>query len=330
MLQLENKTPFAANMALFPNEQGIETLYIIVKASFYIGDKWTLLEEQIPPVEADVYYGEPETTSLKYASDYHIGKPVTDIVMNGLACTPDQEEVTQLDVSLQVDSLKKTIRVFGNREWRDGLISTPKPFKTMPLVYEKAYGGAHFINGELVSAEQRNPLGQGYAGSRKVSEMTGMPLPNLEDPYHLIKSHDDKPVPACFGFIAPGWEPRVKFVGTYDDIWQTQRAPYLPKDFDSRFFNMAHPDLVGTGYLKGGEAVSITGMHPSGKIQFNLPSVGLKSNISIQNEMYNPEFNLETLLLEPNQLRLSMVWRASLPCDKKALKIISATVSLRR
>jgi hypothetical protein len=330
MLQLENKTPFAANMTIFPNELGIETLYLIVKASFYIGDKWTLLEDQLPPVEADVYYGEPETSSLKYASDYHVGKPSTDIIMNGLACAPGNEEVTKLDVSLQVDSLRKTVQVYGNREWQNGLISNPQPFVTMPLVYEKAFGGSHFIDGELDSADQRNPLGLGYAGSRNVSEMNGVQLPNLEDPAHLILSHEDKPTPACFGYIPPGWEPRVKFVGTYDDVWQNQRAPYLPEDFDNRFLNMAHPDLVSSSYLQGGESVSIYGMHPDGEMKFNLPVVNIHSSVNIGNEEHSTKLNLETVLLEPNQIRLSMVWRAAYPCDKKALKIKKVKVALKR
>lgn len=330
MLQLENKTPFAANMALFPNEHGVDTLYLIVKASFHIGAKWTLLEKQQPPTEADVYYGEPETSSLQYASDYHVGKPGTDIIMNGLACAPDKQEVSQMDVQLQVAGMSKTVRVFGNRQWDQGKITAAEPFTTMPMIYEKSYGGSHIIEGEIDSSEARNPIGTGYAGTRNAAEMTGINLPNLEDPQNLIATIDDKPIPAGFGFLCPGWEPRVKYVGTYDDEWQTQRAPYLPKDFDKRFFNMAHPDLVAPGYLQGGEDVYISGMHPNGNLKFNLPLVKLGATVSLSNEKASLPFNLETVLLEPNKLQLSMVWRTAYTCDKKALKINSIHVSLKR
>jgi hypothetical protein len=330
MLQLENKTPFATKMALFPNLDGIETLYLMVKASFYIGDKWTLLEKQLDPVEADLYYGEPESSSLKYASDFHIGKPGTDIIMNGLACAPGKGEVSQLDVALSVGSLGKTIRVFGDRKWDEGRISSPQSFTTMPMVYEKSFGGAHILEGEVNSIEKRNPVGAGFAGARTDKEMNGVRLPNLEDPANLIQTVRDTPQPACFGFISPSWEPRAAFAGTYDETWQNNRAPYLPLDFDSRFFNMAHPDLVAAEPLKGGEPVSISGMHPSGVIQFNLPVVALKSSIDVENTTHHPEFNLETVVLEPNQLNLSMVWRAAFPCNKKALKIKSARISLKR
>ncbi|VAW59392.1 hypothetical protein MNBD_GAMMA11-1108, partial [hydrothermal vent metagenome] len=83
MLQLKNNTPFAADMALFPDEHGIDTLYLIVKASFKIGQQWTLADKQLPPVAIDEYWGEPEKSSLKSVSDFHIGKPTTDILMQG-------------------------------------------------------------------------------------------------------------------------------------------------------------------------------------------------------------------------------------------------------
>lgn len=329
MLQLNNKTPFAASMALFPDEEGIDTLYVMVKASFNIGPQWTLLDEQMPPVAADIYWGEPESSSLKIASDYHIGKPSSDIIMTGLACAPDRKMVKNLDVNLTVGQVSKTVRVYGDRQWIDGQASEPVAFETLPMVFEKCFGGVHLVDGEVDSAEMRNPLGCGYAGKRTMAEMNGVPLPNLEDPQNLITRHTDTPPPACFGFIAPSWHPRAEFAGTYDEHWQTHRAPYLPEDFDSRFFNMAHPELVYPGYLQGGESVSISGMHPRGELSFELPKLNLVPQFKQRQHVHSAAFNLETLVLEPNLLQLSMVWRASYRCDKKALNIEEIKVSLQ-
>ncbi len=330
MLQLKNNTPFAADMALFPNEQGIDTLYIIVKASFKIGSKWTLSDEQISPVKADEYWGEPNDSSIKYASDFHIGKPVTDIIMLGSAFSPNAEPVKQLDVSLEVGEVHKTIRVFGNRVWQNGAISEAEPFQNMPIVYENAFGGSHINNDGEHLLETKNPVGRGFAGKRSINEMNDIALPNLEDPAMLIKQYTDQPEPACFAISSPSWKPRTNYVGTYDEAWQTQRAPYLPLDFDKRFFNMAHSNLIYPGYLTGGEAVHITNMHAGGDMQFNLPRVNLVSRVDINNKHEHPPFNLETLLLEPNQLQLSLIWRAALPCDKRALKIKDVNISLSR
>ncbi|MDH5354101.1 MAG: DUF2169 domain-containing protein [Gammaproteobacteria bacterium] len=329
MLQLNNKTPFAASIALFPNQQGVDTLYVMVRSSFNIGPQWTLLDEQMPPVEADVYWDEPKNSSLKLASDYHIGKPSTDVVMTGLACAPGREIVKQLDVSLAVGRVSKMVRVYGDRQWVDGRVNDPVPFETMPLVYERAFGGQYINKGRVESVEERNPVGCGYAGGRSVKEMNGVPLPNLEDPAQLIGDPANEPPPACFGYCSPAWQPRADYVGTYDQMWQTQRAPYLPDDFDSRFFNMAHPDLIYPEYMQGGESVYISGMHPNGELRFDLPRLQLSSGFKVGNRVDSESFKLETLHIEPNLLQLSMGWRAAYPCDKKALRIEEITVSLK-
>ncbi len=317
-------------MALFPNEDAVDTLYVIVKATFNIAKDFTLADDQPEPVAADVYWTEPGKSSLKFASDMHIGKSATDIIMIGHACAPEQKETTQLDVGLSVGKVKKQVRVFGERQWQDGRITAPAAFKTMALVYEKAFGGDHVIADKLDSADTRNPVGKGFAGKRKVEEMNGMPLPNLEDPAQLIRDYTDTPNPACFACCAPNWQPRVEFAGTYDEVWKTTRAPYLPTDFDKRFLNVAHPDLVYPGFLQGGEPVRISGMHPKGDLQFDVPQVGLATQITMAGNVEQPDFELDTLLLDPNQLKLSMVWRAALPCDKKALKISEIKIALSR
>ena len=46
MLQLNNLTPFAADIATFPNEQGIDSLYVIVKATFIMGEPLCLADQQ--------------------------------------------------------------------------------------------------------------------------------------------------------------------------------------------------------------------------------------------------------------------------------------------
>lgn len=330
MLQLKNNSPFAATMALFPNVHGVDTLYVIVKATFNIGNKWTLAEKQLPPIAEDAYWTEPVKSSLKAASDLHIGKLATDIIVTGDACAPEGKQANQLDVQVMVGQVRKSIRVFGDRQWQNGGIAHPIPFQTMPMVYEKAFGGVDEENGVIVSADMRNPVGAGYAGRKKARELNGTPLPNLENPAQLIQDIKDMPTPACFSYISPGWQPRANFAGTYDEQWQKNRAPYLPDDFDMRFFNAAHPDLTYTGFVTGGEPVRISGMHPKGDLQFNIPHVRLAAKVNVKNRIETPVFDMETLIIEPNHLQLSMVWKAALRCDKKSLKISEVTINLSR
>ena len=327
MLQLQNNTPFAVDNAFFANEDAIDTLYILVRATFNIGKHWHLADEQLQPIVADEYWTEPAKSSIKYSSDYHTGKVCSDIIMLGHAFSPEGKDVHQLDVNLRVGEVHKIVRVFGEREWHNGQITQARSFKTMAMVYEKAFGGVHILDGAVKTMEQRNPVGRGFSGTRTVEEMNGVLLPNLEDPYDLISDINHKPNPACFGVSAPHWMPRAGYAGTYDDNWQKRRAPYLPIDFDKRFFSVAHPDLVYPGYLQGGERVEISNMHSNGNISFNLPRVHFQAEVSLDDALVRPRFNLETLLLEPNQLKASMLWRGAVRCDKKMLKISSVKVT---
>ncbi|MFT6987545.1 MAG: hypothetical protein ACJAT7_003401 [Psychromonas sp.] len=330
MLQLNNTTPFAAEIATFPNEDGIDSLYVIVKATFLMGAQWTLADEQIPPQMGEEYWGEPGQSSLKQLSDFHVGKNSTDIIMQGNACAKNNQQVRQLDVQLAVGQVQKKVRVFGDRHWQNGQPSLPTPFQSMPMVYERAFGGQHEVDQTTILVEERNSVGCGFAGKRSIQEMEGLPVPNIEDPKQPIQSIKDNPLPAGFAPCSGDWLPRRKWAGTYDEHWQTTRAPYLPEDFDKRFLNAAHPDLIYPGYLQGGEAIQITGMHPAGDIQLNVPQIKMLCNAVVNNKAMPLQLNIETLTLQPNEKRLSMVWLAPFECDKTLLKIKEIEVKLSR
>lgn len=320
-MQLNNGTPFSAQNVILPNEDGVDTLYTIVKASFKIGQQWTLADEQIPPQTKDEYWGEPAASSLKYSMDFHTGKASTDIVILGNACAGNNQPVRQLDVVVMVGDVHKTLRVFGDRYWNKGRATHPEEFQSMPLVYENAFGGQHIVDNQLQSLEQRNPVGKGYKGNRPALEMESLPLPNIEDPGQLIQSVSDTPEPSGLGFKAPHWSPRADYGGTFDENWQKKRAPYLPTDYDKRFQNAAHPDLIYPGFLLGGEEVSISHMHPGGTMGFLLPQINLKGRVKIAQKDYPLSFNMETLIIEPADMRLQMVWKASHVCNNDAQKV---------
>jgi hypothetical protein len=330
MLQLQNNSPFAAALALFPNEQGIDTLYTIVKATFSVYPHLTLAQQQIEPQQKDVYLGEPLDSSLVLASDYHTGKSATDILMTGSAFSLDGQDVNQLDVSLGLADLRKTVRVFGNRYWERGRHTAPDFFTEMPMVYEAAFGGVLLVDGQIHQLEERNPVGQGFYGNLTSDEVEGWPLPHLENPRQLISSLGFRPEPACFAPLAPHWKPRATFAGTYDQHWQSHRAPYLPEDYHPRFMNSAPVDQIYPEFLQGGEPVSIVGMHPMGELNFNLPAVNLVNRVHLTGQEVTTQFVLETVHLQPNALQVAMVWRSAYRCDKNAHRIRQISVHMAR
>ncbi|RKH47405.1 DUF2169 family type VI secretion system accessory protein [Corallococcus sicarius] len=331
MLQVQNETPFVPGLFILPDEAGVDTVYLSVKATFHFGAGALQVAEVQPPlVLADTYWGESGASSLKYASEVHLLKPGTDVVLVGDAFAPGGRAVTSCLVSLGVGALQRTLQVFGARQWKGGVmsprISTPEPFVRMPLRYEHAFGGTHVPEGGRgeVLAEPRNPVGRGFRGRRSASEMLNLPLPNVEDPRALVHSISDAPVPMGLGYVAPSWMPRRALAGTYDEAWKTGRAPYLPRDFKPDYFRAASPGLSAAGFLEGGEPVELRNVTPSGVVSLRLPRCELDVTARIAGRSQQVRMRLETVLLEPGEERLSLLWRGALPCDKQVLKVEGA------
>jgi hypothetical protein len=196
----------------------------------------------------------------------------------------------------------------------------------MPLVWERAFGGLH-RRGDKVLAEERNPVGCGFAGGRSSNDMQGQPVPNLEDPAAPLQSLGQASAPACLAPTAPSWLPRRSWAGTYDAAWQRGRAPYLPDDFDARFFHCAAPDFAFDRYLEGGEPVQVDGVSPDGPIAFTVPDARLAVSVTVAGSTQQPPAYLETLSIEPDENHVCLTWRAALRCDRQVLKVEKIVVS---
>ncbi len=330
MLQIDNQTPFQALMAVLPNRDAIDTLYVILKATLTLRPRLALAAVQIPATLADEYYGDPTASSLKQVSEVHIGKRGTDVLLVGRAWAPGGQAAPEVWVRVSVAERQKTIRVFGDRTWtRDGTPSAPEPFEAMPLVWERAFGGVHQLPDRML-AEERNPVGVGFAGRRGAEELLGRPVPNLEDPTARLERLGQNPAPACFAPTAPHWLPRRSFAGTYDDKWQRKRAPYLPLDFDARFFQCACAEMTFDRFLQGTEPVEVRGVTPDAPISLTLPVANLEVEVKVAGAEEHPVANLETVLVEPDENRMCLTWRAELPCDRKVLKVEKITVTRKR
>lgn len=330
MLQLKNLSPFAPAISIFPNRDGIDTLYVVVKGTFTLWPSVELAEQQLPPQRADEYWGDPDRSSLKYASELHLGKPGTDVALVGSARSLTGP-VDQMLVTLAIGSRSKSLRVFGDRVWSFlGSPSSPQPFEVMPLVWERAFGGTHTHDDGSALAEERNPVGQGFAGAQSSADRVGQKLPNLEDPLQPLSSATQVVAPACFGLVAPSWLPRRSWAGTYDQSWQKRRAPYLPHDFDPRFFQCATPDLVFERPLVGGEPVLLAGLSEAPSLRLALPrcELGIAVRVAGRQEELSPQ--LETVLFEPEENRFTVTWRAERVCDKQVLRIDQVLIELRR
>lgn len=332
MLQLLNHTPFSASLAAFSDTEGVECGYALVKATFQLSAQGPILAEaQVPLVPTDAWWGEPEKSSLKAVGEFTLPKPSTDVLLTGHALA-GRDNTRVAEVSLKVGPLAKTLRLFGNRRWERtdmGWEATPPEiWEKMPLCWELAFGGkAPQTDDKPPEYEPRNPVGRGFIGERE-RDYEGRLLPNIEDPAQLIHRPTDRPSPACFAPIAPAWSPRREYAGTYDEAWQKNRAPYLPRDFDPRFFQVAPPGLTAPGHLRGGEPVELSGWS-GGPLRFLLPVCTLALVFDFDNQRIPQTPNLETVLFEPDAGRLQLLWRAGIKVDKHLLKLREVAVHCR-
>lgn len=318
MLQLGNETPFTTTLALFPDEHGVDTLYIVASARFtFLGGALRVADDQRPLRSSDEFHGPPHTSSLKYPGELHLRKPGTDVLVLGDAAAGGRP-VDVIDVGLRIGNLlDKHIRVTGDRTWHTEGPSRPAPFVRMPLRYERARGGPLPGRNDV---DPHNPVGTGHRER----------LPNLEDPARPMQHARDTPPPVGFGPIAPAWAPRRDRVGTYDDRWRTSRAPYLPADFDPRFFLTAPPDQVLAVPLRGGEPIELRNFWPTPHLRTRVPTCLLSAEAQVAGKTETIALALETLLLEPEEHRLELLWRGALPCDKRMVQVERVDIRIQR
>ncbi len=338
MLEVRNHTPLSTALIPGLDKNGYDYAVVIMKGNFKITpnqNRLVLSDEPAIIFQGDAHYGDPVETSVRYESDTSMLKRGTDIVVNGHAYAPGQHAVLAQDVSLQVGNLNKTCRVFGDRHWEKSVTawgySHPAKFDRLPLLYENAYGGIapNSAENKTPEASTSNPLGKGYIGL-KGKPTEGLPLPNIEDRRYLIQKWDDRPPLAGFGFISRGWQPRIALAGTYDAHWQKQRHPLLPLDFDDRYFNGAHPDLITPVPLSGGEPVILTNMSESGVMAFDLPVWHDPVTVFLKDSKVLFQPVMDTVVIEPDAHNVQITWRVTVPCPKQFLYIDTVIIGKKR
>jgi len=242
MLQISNLTPYAADRAIAIDPSGTQVWVVVIKATFELGEDNSVSpaaeDDQEPVCTAPEYFGEPGRSSLRRESKLVYAHPGTDIIVNASAYAPNGKPCPEVMVGVKVGPVRKLLRVLGERRWRwrfgKVVPSAPEVFTTMPIRYERAYGGTSPDARATPAMDARNPIGRGF--HHRPEGVLDRPAPNLEDPDHPIKSAHPSSQPAGLGIIAPWWLPRRTFGGTYDAAWRKERMPFFPDDFDPRFF----------------------------------------------------------------------------------------------
>lgn len=337
-MEVRNETGLEQALTIGPGPSREPVLSVIVKGTFDLPREENaiaeLADEQIPVAEGDEYHEDPDG-SVRIESEMAPFKPRTDLVVVGAAHAPGGEPAQVVNAGLRVGDTGKVIRVVGNRVWwtpRGRSVpraTEPEPFATMPLVYERAFGGLDQEGGGWC---QRNPVGVGYLEPGRDAPVEEVPLPNLEDPAAMIQGWTDHPRPTGFGFYGRSWEPRRSAGGTEEGTENPDPVFGLPEDFTVDFFNGAHPDLQVPGYLGGDEWVDTRHLTPEGRRRFRLP--GLAPRVVVETgsggdaagrpEAGELDLHLDTLVFVTEEEIFCQVWRGQLRLGERVEEAIQA------
>ncbi|TIN30534.1 MAG: DUF2169 domain-containing protein [Mesorhizobium sp.] len=308
-LWLENRTPFSVASHVQLDIDGQEVLVVMLSASFESPEQNDLLrlaDEQLPVAFGDVPFGDPARSSNRYEADIAPVKPAAEVIVNGTAYAPKGGPVREMQVGLSIGNIRKVLNVVGDRIYDSGSYSKPHPFRTMPVVYERAYGGTT-LDGKV---ERRNPVGVGFHHAASADLTVRTQAPNITYPGEPYLSPSDRPAPAGFGVLGRGWQPRIAYAGTYDEAWIDRQWPLPAKDFDARH-HLSTPADQHLPQLAGSEEVSLIGLTPTGHWSFRLPRITAPVRLIYDDRIEESAFAPDTVIIEPDLWRVTL--KARLP-----------------
>jgi len=335
-MELLNATRMVAAYNQGLDADGREYLVVIVKGTFDLpvdGSVARLLDEQQPLLMSDTFAGDPALSAPLREFDFAPFKPYCDVLVSGSAHAPGGRPVSQLTVGIRVGRVSKAFSVYGPRHWQPGALGTsasaPQPFVRQDISYASAFGGSHPAPGnpEQLLCNLRNLAGQGwYPRSLSGGTVVGMPMPNTEKLGQPVDAPHGDFEPMALGPLGKHWQARVGFAGTYDQAWQDEQFPFLPRDFDERYFQAAPADQQ-TDYLKGGEEVFLLGLLPTERAGFRVPSVPMPVTYFLSAGGHETaQAVIDTLLVDTDANQVEITWRTRRPLKRSLFEIAQVLV----
>ncbi len=186
----------------------------------------------------------------------------------------------------------------------------------------------------------RNPLGKGFIVELSDDSLDFLELPNLEDPRNLLSPEsmvvkDPKlwyrmPLPRSTDWVTPSWFPRVAYFGL-NNI--TEKINFNLEEINRRWAELdilsikplrgnVHPRCTNGAslglqlpYIMPGEKIRLTNIHPK-FTDFTLHLPPDYPNIWVdgrKGKLLPTKPVIHTIIIEPDENRLSIVWRGSGP-----------------
>ena len=306
MIHVDNRSGFPAELLSIADVDGQEAQVLVVSARWTQqsgAETLTPVPDQPPLPLADEYWGDPVSSSVRCEAQCATEKPRVDVLVNGTAYVPGGRPAREVIVELEAGGIRKRVRVIGDRVRTMIGASAPQPFVSMPLVYERAFGGTDARRNVVW---RPNPVGLGFRGSRSASPDIATEYPNLEPVGASLEAG-----PAGFGIISRGWSPRLELAGTFDQRWLDTQWPLMPRDFDVRHYQAAPSDQQ-TDELRTGDPVRLVNFTPDGEWRFAMPEMALSVWLMFDGGKRKAHPRADTVLIEPDCRCVTLTFRLKL------------------
>lgn len=125
----------------------------------------------------------------------------------------------------------------------------------------------------------------------------------------------------AFGPLGRGWIERRRHAGTYDQVWRDEVFPFLPRDFDARYFQAAPSDQQ-LPLASASTAVALLNLTPDGMRRFEIPH--FEAPVHVFPRMGGREdlsAVLDTIVFMPDEERFTPCWRATRPLRRSMLEV---------
>lgn len=347
MVTSENLSGFPMVVVEKTGPEGRPYDVVVVRGTFDFSANG--LPVELATLQAPICYGdefdgpvatEPLKAVLRREGDLVLFKPATDVHVIGTAMAPGGTAQPEWLAGIGIGPLRKSLRMLGPRSFdRNGYgdwhLGTPEKVTSIRLDYRNAFGGILEVPAGNASAEpmpamhhEDNPAGCGWLPDpalleksdpqeRKrlapwIESIKSLPAPQIEHPEKPVRSPYAKLAPEGFGPVTRWSRQRLRYAGTYDEVWEQKRRPVLPEDFDLRFYQSAHPDLICPGFLKGDEHLALAGMLPEGPIKMRLPGVSILIKACFDSgHTETGLMRLDTVTVDIDTRQLTLIWRAA-------------------
>lgn len=307
-MDFDNRTPLEAALLRgdLPGED--KTLAVIVaKATgvFDAGGRMTL-DLSIP---APICHAPLPHAGAQIPADLGICKEGLDVLALGQVYHPKLDGGAESEVVVGMGEDVRRLRVSGERRWyksHDGhwRVSEALPFSLQRLAWSGSFGGNSFDDWGNPCPHPLNADGKGYVASE--AAIDGTPLPNFEDPAHLISDWRDQPAPCN---LTPA--PRHLAVDAQAMAADVERAVQqgVPYTVPDSLWNDAVP-LFRFRSLAPGATVSLTGMSEE-PLHAAAPSLRLYADAHVGTGTLRVPLVLDTLLFLPEMRRVLFTFRGS-------------------